>query len=312
MPSRRHFLNVAAGAGASAATSFLAPRSRAHAAALEPAQSSPDGTWLTYAVNIEMTWTKLPYPERIRKVKEAGFSHYEFWPWRGKDIDEFIKLNLELGLTPAQFSASPVKGFGHGITNPDPARLAEFEEEIRSALPAARKLGVKKLCVVAGEETKGYSRDQQTGAVIAALKAGARIVEPEGITIILEPLNILVDHPHQLVVHSAHAAEILKAVGSPNVKMLFDIYHQQISEGNLTGNIRKYHDLIGYYQMADHPGRHEPTTGEINYPYVLWTIQDVGYRDPVGMEMSPRSDPLAAFRAIRGVDALARGYAGSR
>src|SRR5207248_551455 len=83
-------------------------------------------------------------------------------------------------------SSSPVKGCGHGITNPDPARREEFEEEIRSAVAVAKRLGVKKLCVVAGEETKGYTRDEQTQAVIAALKAGARIVEPEGVTIILE------------------------------------------------------------------------------------------------------------------------------
>ena len=192
--------------------------------------------------------------------------------------------------------------------SPIPTRRGgtEFEEEIRSAVPVAKKLGVKKLCVVAGEETKGYSREEQTQAVIAALKAGAKIVEPEGITIILEPLNVLVDHPRQLIVRSEHAALVLKAVGSPNVKMLFDIYHQQISEGNLTGNIRKYHDLIGYYQLADHPGRHEPTTGEINYPFVLRTIHDVGYRDAIGMEMSPKSDPMEAFKAIRQVDALAR------
>ena len=298
---RRHFLRDAGlGAVASAAAS-----SAGHAAAPQGEQGS-DGTWLTYAVNVEMTWSRLPFLDRVRKVKEAGFSHYEFWPWRGKDIDGILRLNQELGLSVSQFSASPVKGFRHGITNPDPARLAEFEEEIRSALPAARKLGVKKLCVVAGEETEGYSRDEQTRAVIAALKAGARIVEPEGITLILEPLNVLVDHPRQLVVTSSHAAEILRAVGSPNVKLLFDIYHQQISEGNLTGNIRKYRDLIGYFQLADHPGRHEPTTGEIYYPFVLRTLHDVGYRDPIGLEMSPRADPMAAFQAIRRVDAEAR------
>ena len=95
-------------------------------------------------------------------------------------------------------------------------------------------------------------------------------------------------------------------MGSPNVKMLFDIYHQQISEGNLTGNIRKYRDLIGYFQLADHPGRHEPTTGEISYPYVLRTIHDIGYRDPIGMEMSPKTDPMLAFQAIRRVNAEAR------
>ncbi len=303
--NRRHFL-YAAGLGTAAATAHAQARAGSSPARENEGRPGDDGTWMTYAVNIEMTWTNLPYVERIRKVKEAGFSHYEFWPWRGKDIDAFVKLNQELGLTVSQFSASPVKGFRHGITNPDPARLTEFEEEIRSALPAAKKLGVKKLCVVAGEETNGYSREDQTRAVIAALKAGARIVEPKGITIILEPLNILVDHPRQLVVHSADAAAILQTVGSPNVKMLFDIYHQQISEGNLSGNIRKYRELIGYFQLADHPGRHEPTTGEIAYPFVLKTIHDIGYRDPIGMEMSPRTDPTTAFAAIRRVDAEAR------
>jgi hydroxypyruvate isomerase len=303
MLSRRHVL---AAAGLGAATTVLAPTVRPLAAAtLEPAPT--EDTWLTYAVNVEMTWRKLPFLDRLRKVKEAGFSHYEFWPSRNKDIDAILMTNRELGLTVAQFAASPVKGFGHGITNPDPRRRAEFEEEIRSAVPVAKKLGVKKLCVVAGEETKGYSREEQTEAVIAALKAGARIVEPEAITIILEPLNVLVDHPRQLIVHSGEAATVLKAVGSPNVKMLFDVYHQQISEGNLTGNIRKYHDLIGYFQIADHPGRHEPTTGEINYPFVLRTIHEIGYRDPIGMEMSPKSNPMEAFKAIRQVDTLARG-----
>jgi hydroxypyruvate isomerase len=300
--NRRNFL---AAAGAGAATAVVSSAASGSAAPGK-AGTSGDGTWLTYAVNVEMTWGNLPFLDRLRKVKEAGFSHYEFWPWRGKDIEGILKLNEELGLTTAQFSASPVKGFGHGITNPDPRRREEFEEEIRSAVAVAKKLGVKKLCVVAGEETRGHSREEQTKAVIAALKAGAKILEPEGITIILEPLNIQVDHPRQLIVHSAQAAAVLEAVDSPNVKMLFDIYHQQISEGNLTLNIRKYRDRIGYFQLADHPGRHEPTTGEINYPFVLKTIHDVGYRDPIGMEMSPKSDPMAAFKAIRRVDAQAR------
>src|ERR1700678_8178 len=209
MPGRRQFLATAAGA---AVTSYTLGRG-ALAAAPQTAPAR-DATWLTYAVNVEMTWGNKPFLDRLRKVKEAGFTHYEFWPWRNKDIDAIVALNRELGLTPVQFSASPVKGFGHGITNPDPARLTEFEEEIRSAVPVAKKLGVKKICVVAGEETKGYSREEQTQAVIAALKAGARIVPPEGITIILVPLNILVDHPRQLIIRSEHAALVLKMVGS--------------------------------------------------------------------------------------------------
>ena len=306
MPSRRQFLALGAGATAASVSKLAIPGFSPRAAAAPNAVAGPDGTWLTYAVNVEMTWGRAPFLERLRKVKEAGFSQYEFWPWRNKDIDAVVSLNRELGLVPVQFSASPVKGFGHGITSPDPARREEFEEEIRTAIPVAKKLGVTKICVVAGEESQGHTRDEQTQAVIAALKAGAKLVEPAGITIILEPLNVLVDHPRQLVVHSEHAANILKAVGSPNVKMLFDIYHQQISEGNLSGNIRKYHDLIGYYQLADHPGRHEPTTGEINYAFVLRTIHETGYRDPIGMEMSPKGDPMDAFKAMREVDAQAK------
>lgn len=300
MASRRAFLATAGISAGALAFSDVAP-GRADERA-----TSEDGTWLTYAVNVEMFWAELPFLDRLRKVKEAGFSHYEFWPWRNKDIDAIAALNRELGLHAAQFSASP-KRFDQGIT--DPARLAEFVEDITLAVEVTRKLNVKKVCVVAGEETAGYSSEQQTKAVIEALKAGARVVEPAEVTIILEPLNVLVDHPKQHVVRSEHAAEILRAVGSTHVKMLFDIYHQQISEGNLTGNIRAYKDLIGYYQLADHPGRHEPGTGEIAYAHVLRVVQDVGYRGAIGLELSPKDDPMAALAAIRRVDAAARAKA---
>ncbi len=295
MINRRAFC---ASATASCITPWLLGQS-----SLAAAEAKSDGTWLTYAVNVEMTWTNLPFLDRLRKVAEAGFSHYEFWPWRGKNIEAIAKLNKELGLVPVQFTASP-KRFDQGITNP--ARRDEFVSDVKAAVEVAKVLGVKKICVVAGEETAGLSRDEQTRAVITALKAGAKVVEPAGITIILEPLNILVDHPKQLVVTSEQAAHVIRSVGSPNVKILFDIYHQQISEGNLSGNIRKYKDLIGYFQLADHPGRHEPGTGEIQYAHVLKLIHDLGYRDPIGLEMSPKDDPVAAFKAVREADAEAQ------
>ncbi len=264
-------------------------------------QSASSQTWLDYAVNVEMIWGGLPFLDRLKNVAKAGFTYYEFWPWKNKDVDATLKLNNELKLQPTQFSAF------WGITNPK--RKDEFLEAVKGAIPVAQKLGVKKLCVVAGEESEGLSKDQQNKAVIEALKAGAELVEPAGITLILEPLNILVDHPRQLVVHSAHAAEIIKSVGSPFVKMLFDVYHQQISEGNLSGNIRKYHDVIGYFQIADHPGRHEPGTGEINYARVLKAIHDSGYKDPIGLELSPLRDPLEALQAVRKADAEAKALA---
>jgi hydroxypyruvate isomerase len=111
------------------------------------------------------------------------------------------------------------------------------------------------------------------------------------------------------VVHSAHAADVLRQVGSAHVKMLFDIYHQQISEGNLTGNIRAYSDLIGYYQLADHPGRHEPGTGEIAYDHILQVVHDVGYQGAIGLELSPKYEPIAALNAVRRADQRAKNKA---
>ena len=288
MTDRRTFL----------ATSAAATLALAGKAGASPIRAADDKTWLTYAVNIEMTFNNLPVLERLKKVKEAGFSHYEFWPYKGKDIDAMIALNKELGLTPVQFSAF------WGIT--DPKKKDAFIQAIKDSIPVAKKLGVKMICVVAGEKTDGMTDEDQDNAVIDALKAGAELVEPEGITIILEPLNILVNHPGQHVVTSAHAARIIDAVGSKNVKILFDIYHQQISEGNLTGNIRKYKDKIGYFQLADHPGRNEPGTGEINYAHVLKVVHDTGYDKPIGLEMSPKGDPMKALQAVREVDARAK------
>jgi hydroxypyruvate isomerase len=287
MSSRRNFLATGAAAVA------LSQLSKADSPKAQHAK-----TWLTYAVNIEMTFNNLPVLDRLRKVAEAGFTHYEFWPYANKDIDAMIKLNKELGVTPTQFSAY------WGIT--DPKRKDDFVSKVKACLPVAAKLGVKQLCVVAGEESPGMSRDEQDAAVIDALKAGAEVVTPEGVTLILEPLNVLVDHPKQHVINSAHAAKILTSVGSPNVKMLFDCYHQQISEGNLSGNIRKYKDLIGYYQVADHPGRHEPGTGEVNWAHVFRTIHDVGYTGAIGLELSPKNDPAKALQAVRDADELAR------
>ncbi len=292
-PTRRAFLSsTGAALGASAVLAGAPAHSTAASVALE------DQTWLTYAVNVEMFWTKLPFLERLKKVSEAGFSHYEFWPFKTKDLPAIDKLNKELNLTPVQFSAF------WGIT--DPKRKEPFLQAVDDAIEAANFLSVKKLCVVAGETTDGLSHDQMFDAVVDALKEAAEKVKEHDITIILEPLNVLVDHPKQFVVTSKLAAEVIDAVGSPNVKILFDIYHQQISEGNLSGNIKKHFSKIGYFQLADHPGRFQPGTGEINYAHVLKLIHDLGYKDVVGLEMKPKGDPFEALKHLRAVDAAAK------
>jgi len=288
MTSRREFLTVA---GAGAGSLALAGRSLA-------GRASQDATWLGYAVNVEMFWKGLPLLDRLKKVAEAGFAHYEFWSFKTKDILAVDKASKELNLTPVQFTAYS------GIT--DPRKKAPFLEAIDDAIEVADRLGVKKLTVVAGEVVKDMDREAMLDAVVDALKEAAEKVKEHEITILLEPLNVLVDHPRQFVVTSKDAAEVIDAVGSTSVKILFDVYHQQISEGNLSGNIKKYFDKIGYFQVADHPGRFQPGTGEINYPYILKLIHDLGYKDIIGLEMKPKGDPLEALKALREADAAAK------
>ncbi len=292
MSSRRDFLRTAALAGAAGLAGPTLPDALA---------GTDDGTWLTYAVNVEMTFNRLPFLERLKKVKESGFSHYEFWQWKPKDLKAIKSANKELGLTPTQFSAF------WGIT--DAEKKMPFLKAVEEALAAAEFLGVKQLCVVAGEVTPGLALDRQFENVIDAIKMVVPLLEDAGVTLILEPLNVLVDHPKQLVVTTEDAIRVMKGVDSKNVKILFDVYHQQISEGNLSGNIKKYKDFIGYYQIADHPGRHEPSTGEINYAHVLRAIHETGYKGAIGLELSPKSDPAAALRAVREADAAAKARA---
>jgi hydroxypyruvate isomerase len=293
MPTRRAFL----AGSAAAACAVTVPGRASHAARA----AADETTWLTYAVNVEMFWNKLPFLERLKKVAEAGFTHYEFWQFKTKDIPAIDKASRELNLTPVQFSAY------WGIT--DPKRKEPFLQTVDDAIEVAEVLGVKKLCVVAGEVVKGLEREAMFDAVVDALKSAAEKVKEHDITLILEPLNVLVDHPDQFIVTSKDAAAVIDAVGSANVKILFDVYHQQISEGNLSGNIKKYLPKIGYFQIADHPGRFQPGTGEINYPYVLRLIHDLGYKDVIGLEMKPKGDPMEALKQLREADAAAKAMA---
>lgn len=287
MTTRRAFLSTAAGVGAAA----MIP---------SPAAARPrfdDATWLTYAVNVELFWKGLPLLDRLKKVAEAGFTHYEFGPFKAKDIPALDKVSRERNLTPTQFTAYA------GLA--DPARKGPFLEALDDAIAVAETLGVKGLGVVAGEVVKGLEREAMVDAVVDALKEAAERAKDHDITLLLEPRN-LADHPNELIVSTKDAADVVDAVGSTHVKILFDVYHQQASEGNLSGNIRKHFDKIGYFQVADHPGRSQPGTGEINYPHILKLIHDLGYKDAIGLEIKPKGDPLEALKQVREADAAAK------
>lgn len=244
-----------------------------------------------FAVNIEMWWTGLPFLDRIRKTAELGFPAVEFWPYQGKDIDAIAKLTKELGIVITQFTAW---GFTPGMNNPKNAE--SFIATIEEACQVAQRLDCKMMTVVAGNDQKGMTQQQMHGQVIKMLKRAAPIAEKNKVMLILEPMNLRVDHKGHCLYGSPPAVRICREVDSEYVKINWDLYHMQITEGDLCGRLKEGFDQVGYLQLADHPGRHEPGTGEIHYNRVLQEAHKLGYRGYVGLECRPTEELVAARR----------------
>lgn len=254
-----------------------------------PWPSSPP-TGIRFAVNVEMWWRKLPFLERIDAAAAFGFPAIEFWPWRGKDIDALAERVQKHRLEVAQFTAW---GFTPGLN--DPANHEQFVREIEASCAVARRLSCRLMTVVAGNDRPGVGREEMHGHVIEGLKKAAPIAESHNVTLILEPMNIRVDHRGHCLHGSEDAVRICRAVDSKHVKINWDFYHMQITEGDLCGRLREGFDQLGYVQVADHPGRTEPGTGEIHFPRVFKELNALGYTGLVGVECRPLDSERAAF-----------------
>ena len=246
-----------------------------------------------FAVNVEMWFRDRPFLDRIRAAADLGFPAVEFWPWRNKDLDAIAALCEERGIVVTQFTAW---GFTPGMN--DPKNHDAVEEEIRASCEAAHRLGTKMMTVVAGNDQKGMTQAQMHDNVITALKRAAPIAEAADVMLILEPMNIRVDHKGHCLYGSVDAVRICREVDSPMVKINWDLYHCHISEGDLCGHLREGFDQLGYVQIADHPGRTEPGTGEIHYPRVLREVAALGYEGYVGVECRPSKPEAEAAKAL--------------
>lgn len=241
---------------------------------------------------IEMLFREESIPARLRRVKELGFSGFEFWGWENKDIDELIQVSTELDLTVVTFCTA-------FVSLVDAKQRDEYIEGLKRSIDVARRLGCQQLITQTGAELSTVSREDQLLSLIDGLNACVPILEANKITLLVEPLNVLVDHKGYFLSRSAEAFDVIRAVNSPYVKILYDIYHQQITEGNLIPTIRQNIDLIGHFHIADHPGRHEPGTGEINYRNVLQAIKDTGYDGWIGLEYRPSQNDKTTLENVR-------------
>lgn len=250
-----------------------------------------------FAVNVEMWFGRKTFLEKIQMAADFGFPAIEFWPYEGKPIAEAAELLRERSIAVSQFTAW---GFGKVLNNPQ-SDHEDFTRKIQESCDVADTLDCSLFTVVIGDDIDGVSKQDMHAAAIQGLKKAAPICEKRNKTIIIEPMNPR-DHPGHCLYGSADAISICKAVGSPNVKINWDLYHMQIVEGDLCMHMRESMEYIGYLQLADNPGRHEPGTGEVNYTRVFQEIKKLHYPGYVGLECRPQKDDRIAAQRIYKAD----------
>ncbi len=260
------------------------------------------------SVCICTVFREVDFVERIAKVQASGLGAFEFWGWSGVDLEAVAAAKAEAGLELAAIcvdTADPAvrEGKAKGqLVNP--ACREAFVAACHETIEVAHRLGTQTIIATVGNEQEGMTRDAQHQSIIDGMAAVAKAGEDAGVTFVLEPLNTLVNHKGYYLWSSHEGFEICRAVASPAVKLLFDIYHQQIMEGNLIQNITENIDLIGHFHSADVPGRHEFGTGEIHYANVLRAIDATAYDRYVGLEYHPTGDAAESLARIREIAGL--------
>ncbi|TVZ58728.1 hydroxypyruvate isomerase [Flavobacteriaceae bacterium MAR_2010_105] len=245
--------------------------------------------------------------DQIKFMSDQGFTAIEDNEMRNRPIAEgeaigqlLSDLNMDMGV----FVAHKIYWDKPNLASGNKNYRGEFLTDIENAIKVAKRVNAKWMTVVPGYIDLRLNEAYQTVNVVESLKQASALLEPHGLVMVLEPLNFR-NHPGMFLTRSPQAYQICKAVNSPSCKILFDVYHQQIQEGNLIPNIEACWDEIAYFQVGDNPGRNEPTTGEINFKNVFKFIYNKGFKGIIGMEhgnsQSGKEGELAVINAYRTV-----------
>ena len=255
-----------------------------------------------YQISI-MLWTvfpKLRFEERLEKVAEAGYRNVElvgeFEKWSESDWRNVLGKQRELGIT---FDATG--GLQHAserVGLADPSAREIMLQDLRNILPACERLGCRRIILLSGNIVPGFSHGQQYQSCIEGLKRAAEIIAGRDFELLVENIDPKED-PRYFLTSVAEGFQILRAVDNPQVRFLYDFYHEQIAAGNLIEKLEKNIDLVGVCHIADVPGRHEPGTGEIDYINIYKKLASLGYDRYVAMEYLPTYDPLESLRTCR-------------
>ncbi len=297
--NRRKFAQTLAGTVVGACG--LAQTSDLFAAKL-PSTEKKDLSSAPFKLSV-MLWTvfnDLPFEQRLEKVAEAGYRNVElvgeYDKWTEADFKRANAKRKELGIT---FDCTA--GLKHGVSVPD--QRGELLADLRRTLPIMEQIACPAIILLSGNRVPGMPREVQHQSCIDSLKAAAAVVEGKSIN--GQPVRLLLEtidpeeNPQYYLTQIVEALEVVEAVDHPQVKLLYDFYHEQIAAGNLIAKLEKCIPHLALVHIADVPGRHEPGTGEINYENIFRKLAELNYTGMVAMEFHPSGDPVTQLRAAR-------------
>jgi hydroxypyruvate isomerase len=284
---RREFVSVCA--GAALASAAVGPSPLAF-----PVAPAPEAEGVPFSLSV-MLWTvyhNLPFLQRLEKVHEAGYRAVElveeFKDWKKQDFADARRKKQELGI---EFDGTC------GVWQPlaDPGAREVFLKSLHDFIPTMKELECPRLIMQTGNKIPGLSPAEMHAACIETLKRGADIAAKNDIELLIENIDPE-ENAKYFLTTSAEGFDIVRSVGNPHVKFLYDFFHEQIAAGNLIAKLEKNLDVLGLVHVADVPGRRHPGTGEINYSNIFRKLAQIGYSRYVAMEFIPTGDPVKELR----------------
>lgn len=252
-----------------------------------------------FAANLSLMYPEHPFRERFAAAARDGFRAVEFlfpYEYGAQDLATLLQTH---GLEQVLFNLPPGDWAGgeRGLAC-HPGREAEFERSVELALEYAQALGCRRLHAMAGLRPAHAEPAQARATFVANLRRAARRLAPQGITLLIEPINTR-DMPGYFLTHQQQAHDIMAEVGEPNLRVQMDLYHCQIMEGDLTRRLERHLDGVGHIQIAGVPDRHEPDRGEVHFPHLFALLDARGYDGWIGCEYRPAGDTSAGLGWVR-------------
>lgn len=253
---------------------------------------------------IDTLYTELPWLERFQAAKDDGFVAVEFWDWRIRDLDATREAAEKAGIIIGGFNGD------NDYSLVDPSQKQQYLEALEASCKAAKQVGAESVTIHSNALGDGgvvinhyteLSHTVKLCAMFDTLKDCAAMAEKYGIDMNLEALNVLTDHVGNFLETTQMGAEMLRIIGSPRLKLLYDAYHMELNEGKVMDTLSMYIDVIGHIHIADAPGRHEPGTGYMNYKAIAKHIDSLGFQGTVGSELFPLTDTKTAVKAIMAI-----------